>query len=73
MSCPRGPISCNSEASVGDQSSNELTNHKVPTLDGNNSDTTTVENVLSSEASRQSGGDGHAYQTRASMLFSLQW
>ena len=57
---PKGPISCNSEASVGDQSSSGLTNHQVSALDGDDSDTTTVENVVSSEASRQFGGDEQA-------------
>ena len=50
---PKGPISCNSGASVGDQSSSELANHQVSALDGNNSDTTTVKIALSGEASRQ--------------------
>ena len=45
---------------MGEQSSSELANHEVSALDGNNSDTTTVKVALSSEASRQSGGDGQA-------------
>ena len=57
---PKGPISCNSGASVGDQSGSELANHQVSALDGNNSDTATVKIALSGEASRQFGGDEQA-------------